>query len=79
VECGVASAGPKLCHCTPVWTLKTPKIWIEVHKVVNRKFVDLTTLYNFYKGRMVFSQQILHKLLPNFNVTQFQWTGAAGT
>jgi hypothetical protein len=25
-----------------------------VHKVVNRKVVDLTTLYNFYKGRMVF-------------------------
>jgi hypothetical protein len=25
-----------------------------VHKVVNRKVVDLTTLYNFYKGRLVF-------------------------
>jgi hypothetical protein len=34
--------------------------------VVNRKVVDLTTLYNFHKGRMVFSQWILHKLLPNF-------------
>jgi hypothetical protein len=34
--------------------------------VVNRKVVDLTTLYNFYKGRRCFSQQIVHKLLPNF-------------
>jgi hypothetical protein len=37
-----------------------------VHKVVNRKVVDLITLYNFYKGHMVFSQWILHKLLSNF-------------
>jgi hypothetical protein len=44
----------KLCHCVPVWTRKTLKSWIEVHKVVNRKVVELTTLYNFYKGRMVF-------------------------
>jgi hypothetical protein len=27
---------------------------MEVHKAVNRKVVDLITLYNFYKGRMVF-------------------------
>jgi hypothetical protein len=27
---------------------------IEVHKVVNRKVVDLTTLYNFHKSRLVF-------------------------
>jgi hypothetical protein len=27
---------------------------MEVHKVVNRKVVDLTTLYNFYKGSRVF-------------------------
>jgi hypothetical protein len=25
-----------------------------VHRVVNRKVVDLTTLYNLYKGLMVF-------------------------
>jgi hypothetical protein len=25
-----------------------------VHKVVNRKVVDLTTLYNFHKGSRVF-------------------------
>jgi hypothetical protein len=37
-----------------------------VHEVVNRKVVDLTTLYNFYKGSRVFSQRILHNLLPNF-------------
>jgi hypothetical protein len=34
--------------------------------VVNRKVVDLTTLYNFYKGYRVFSQRILHKLQLNF-------------
>jgi hypothetical protein len=33
--------------------------------VVNRKVVDLTTLYNFYKGHLVFFQWTLHKLLPN--------------
>jgi hypothetical protein len=33
---------------------------------MNRKVVDLTTLYNFYKDGMVFSQWILHKLQPNF-------------
>jgi hypothetical protein len=27
---------------------------MEVHKVVNRKVVDLTTPYNFRKGHMVF-------------------------
>jgi hypothetical protein len=53
-EAGAASAGPTLCHCTPAWTPKTPKIRIEVHKVVNRKVVDLTILYNFYKGSRVF-------------------------
>jgi hypothetical protein len=25
-----------------------------LHKVVNRKVVDLTLLYNFYKGRILF-------------------------
>jgi hypothetical protein len=34
--------------------------------VVNRKVVDLTTLYNYYKGSRVFSQRILHKALSNF-------------
>jgi hypothetical protein len=33
--------------------------------VVNRKVVDLITLFNFYKGRTVFLR-ILHKLQPNF-------------
>jgi hypothetical protein len=32
----------------------SPKIRIEVHKVVNRKVVALTTLYNFRKGSRVF-------------------------
>jgi hypothetical protein len=44
----------KLCPSVPVRTRKTRKSWIEVHKVLNRKVVDLTTLYNFHKGRIVF-------------------------
>jgi hypothetical protein len=32
---------------------------------MNRKVVDLTTLYNFYKGRMVFFSMDSHKLQPN--------------
>jgi hypothetical protein len=38
----------------PVWPSFSQKSWIEVHKVMNRKVVDLTTLYNFCKGRLVF-------------------------
>jgi hypothetical protein len=34
--------------------------------VVNRKVVDLTTLYNFYKGSRVFSQRILQECRANF-------------
>jgi hypothetical protein len=34
--------------------------------VVNRKVVDLTTLYKFHKGRLVFSQRILQERLANF-------------
>jgi hypothetical protein len=33
---------------------------------MNRKVVDLTTLYNFYKALGCFSQWILHKWLANF-------------
>jgi hypothetical protein len=32
----------------------SPNFWIEVQHVVNRKVEDLTTLYNFCKGRIVF-------------------------
>jgi hypothetical protein len=33
---------------------------------MNRKVVDLAILYNFHKGYMWFSQQILQKRLANF-------------
>jgi hypothetical protein len=38
--------------------------------VVNRKVVDLTTPYNFHKGRIVFSQWILQEHLANFECRQ---------
>jgi hypothetical protein len=50
----VAWTGSTVFHSTPVRAQKSPKNLIEVHKVVNRKVVDLTTLYNFYKGSRVF-------------------------
>jgi hypothetical protein len=31
-----------------------PKLQTAVHRGVNSKVVDLTTLYNFYKGSIVF-------------------------
>jgi hypothetical protein len=43
-----------LCRTDAVWPRFAPKFWIEVHKVMNRKIVDPTTLYNFYKGSRVF-------------------------
>jgi hypothetical protein len=38
----------------PVQARFSPKNCIKVHKAMNRKLVDLTTLYNFHKGRLVF-------------------------
>jgi hypothetical protein len=32
----------------------SPKIRTVVHKNLNRKVIDLASLYNFYKGRMAF-------------------------
>jgi hypothetical protein len=43
-----------LFRFTLVWLRFSPNIWIEVHNVANRKVVDLTTLYNFYRGSRVF-------------------------
>jgi hypothetical protein len=34
--------------------------------VVNRKVVDLTTLYNFHKSHMVFFSTVFHKMHPKF-------------
>jgi hypothetical protein len=53
---GVGS--PQLCQCTLFRTLKTQKNWIGVLKVVNRRVVDLTTLFNFYKGSRVFFSMV---------------------
>jgi hypothetical protein len=37
-----------------VWPEFSPKCWTEVHQGLNRKVVDLASLYNFYKGCMAF-------------------------
>jgi hypothetical protein len=41
-----------------VWTNFSPNFWTEVVQAINRKFVDQSTLYNFYKGRMAFFSTI---------------------
>jgi hypothetical protein len=38
----------------PVRAIETQIFATEVHQVMNRKVVDLTTLYNFHKGYRVF-------------------------
>jgi hypothetical protein len=43
----------QLFHCALVHLRFPPDFEIEVHQSVNREVVDLTTLYNFHKGRMV--------------------------
>jgi hypothetical protein len=37
-----------------------------VLKTLNTKVVDLAIIYNFHKGHLVFSQQILYNRLANF-------------
>jgi hypothetical protein len=44
----------KLFRTGPVRAIKTQFFATKVHQGVNRKVVDLTTLYNFHKGFMVF-------------------------
>jgi hypothetical protein len=39
---------------TPIWLSITQKFSTQVHYAMNRKVVDLTTLYNFHKGSIVF-------------------------
>jgi hypothetical protein len=59
---GSPESGELACACGRESPFRTeqlparisPKIWIEVHKVMNTKVVDLTTLYNFCKGLLVF-------------------------
>jgi hypothetical protein len=49
VTCDVAARG------RPATTVRMcPVLDAFFSKILNRKFVDLTTLYNFYKGRLVF-------------------------
>jgi hypothetical protein len=38
----------------PVRAIETQIFETKVHQVMNRKVVDLTTLYNFHKGSRVF-------------------------
>jgi hypothetical protein len=46
--------GGLLFRCAPVRRVKSSKICTKVLQVVNRKVVDLITLYNFHKSRIVF-------------------------
>jgi hypothetical protein len=46
----------------------------EVDQVINRKVVDQTTLYNFYKGHIGFSQPSVHKIFwALVNSNQRHW------
>jgi hypothetical protein len=49
-----ARSSQKLFQLRPLQVRFSLKFGTEVHKVVNRKVVDLTTLCDFYKGFMVF-------------------------
>jgi hypothetical protein len=51
---GAAPAGSSSCCWAPIWARISPKFWIYMHKMMNRKVVDLTILYNFQKGHKVF-------------------------
>jgi hypothetical protein len=49
-----------------------------VHKAVKRKVVDLTTLYNFHKGRLVFfstdfAQSAAKLWMPPVSVNRRYW------
>jgi hypothetical protein len=59
-------SGAGRCQCAPVCLRFSPDFEIEVHQVMNRKVVDLTSLYNFHKGSRVFSQRILQEYRANF-------------
>jgi hypothetical protein len=41
-----------------VWPPISPDFWTEVHQRTYTKVVDLLTLYNFYKGRQVFTSTV---------------------
>jgi hypothetical protein len=49
-----AHRGGLLTRCAPDQRVKSSTICTKVLQAVNRKVVDLTTLYNFHKGRLVF-------------------------
>jgi hypothetical protein len=51
---GAASFPARVFWLRLHWPSFSPKIWTEVHLGVNSKVVDLCTLYNFYKGSIVF-------------------------
>jgi hypothetical protein len=73
-----ARSGPKLFQLRPLQARLSLNFWTKVHKVVNRKVVDLTTLYNFYKGPMVlFSTVLCINCSQSLNATLCQWTRPA--
>jgi hypothetical protein len=49
-----ASRSAFLCRTGNVWPRLTQHFATKVYQVMNRKVVDLTTLYHLHKGRMVF-------------------------
>jgi hypothetical protein len=50
----LAGATLSLIHLALFDNESLQKFRIEVYQVMNRKVVDLTTLYNFYNGSIVF-------------------------
>jgi hypothetical protein len=54
LERGHVAAGLHFARTASVRNKFSPNSHIEVQYVVNRKVVDLATLYNFCKGRLVF-------------------------
>jgi hypothetical protein len=54
LERGRRRVGLKLFWTGPVQAIKTQFFATKVHQGMNRKVVDLTTLYNFHKGSRVF-------------------------
>jgi hypothetical protein len=45
---------PSFVWTGPVRAIETQFFATKVHQVMNRKFVELTNLYNFHKGSRVF-------------------------
>jgi hypothetical protein len=59
-------SGAKLFHCALACPRVSPYFEIEMHQGVNREVVDLTTLYNFHQGRMVFFSTDFAQIVAKF-------------